>query len=182
MTFALQVANRVHKKPFVERTTVAQMVWLRISFAYALLLTSVKRLITDAFIAPFPNKLSSDANFRLKVSSDEITTAVNTAMRSTPPPHTPDQSVIDHTSLLVSLWDKIAFPNTDDEDTDFRLTDYGLSRKDIGGFITHFQTCKDCAADHAFLMATQDDDGADVLRLSNVYFPILSETDSDDDW
>jgi hypothetical protein len=154
---------------------------LLVASACAALLTSDNKLAANAFIVPF-NYRTSDSTVARKAVSDDMTTAINKVMRSTPIPHIPQQSVIDHTSLLVSLWDKIAFPNENDEDTDFRISDYGLSRKDVGGFITHFQTCKDCAADHAFLMATQDDSGADVLRLSNVYFPMLSEDDSDDDW
>ena len=154
---------------------------LLVALAYAALLTANNNSAANAFIVSSSFR-TSDSSFARKAVSDDMTTAINRVMRSTPAPHIPQQSVIDHTSLLVSLWDKIAFPNENDEDTDFRISDYGLSRKDVGGFITHFQTCKDCAADHAFLMATQDENGADVLRLSNVYFPMLSEEDSDEDW
>jgi hypothetical protein len=48
--------------------------------------------------------------------------------------------------------------------------------------LENFQNCKDCAADRAFLMATQDDNGNDMLRLSQVAFPMLSESDDDDEW
>lgn len=158
------------------------MVLTRVLVAYALVQSAHSLLISNAYISPASQRGTPPSSFRLKATTDDVARAINTVMRSTPPPHVPAQSVIQHTSLLVSLWDKISFPNENDEDTDFKLSDYGLTRKDVGGFITHFQTCKDCAADHAFLMATQDDDGNDVLRLSNVYFPILSEVDSDDDW
>lgn len=80
------------------------------------------------------------------------------------------------------LWQKISFPDLNEDGYDLKLSDYGLTRKDVGGFIKHFQVCKDCAADHAFLMATQDDENNDVLRLSNVNFAVLTENDSDDDW
>ena len=154
----------------------------RVLVAYVLLHTAHSLLISNAFVSPASQRVSPHSSVLLRATTDDVARAINTVMRSTPPPHIPAQSVIQHTSLLVSLWDKISFPNENDEDTDFKLVDYGLTRKDVGGFITHFQTCKDCAADHAFLMATQDDDGNDVLRLSNVYFPILSEVDSDDEW
>lgn len=148
---------------------------------YATVLFVFNEMLTvNAFIIHLPS-LSFRGN-TAKSASTDMTAAINTVMRSTPPIHIPSQSVIQHTSLLVSLWDKIAFPNEDDEDTDFKLSDYGMTRADVGGFITHFQTCKDCAADHAFLMATQDDSGEDVLRLNNVYFPVLTEADSDDEW
>lgn len=95
-----------------------------------------------------------------------------------------DPRLVQLNRLLVDLWDKIAFPTTatDDSDTVFRLKDYGLSRGDIKGFLKHFQVCKDCAADGAFLMATRDAQGDDVLQLSNVDFPLTVEEDSDDDW
>lgn len=95
-----------------------------------------------------------------------------------------DPRLVQLNRLLVDLWDKIAFPTTatDDSDTVFRLKDYGLSRGDIKGFLKHFQVCKDCAADGAFLMATRDEQGEDVLQLSNVDFPLTVEDDSDDDW
>jgi hypothetical protein len=149
--------------------------------AYAVLLALDRNLADGFTLSSFSWRSKPFTLARLEAATD-ITAAINTVMRSIPPPHIPAESVIRHTSLLVALWDKIAFPNEDDADTDFKLSDYGMSRKDVGGFIAHFQTCKDCAADHAFLMATQDDSGADVLRLSNVYFSVLTEVDSDDDW
>ena len=76
--------------------------------------------------------------------------------------------------LLASIWMKICQQN-DDGEVDFRLVDFNLNRNEVKGLIKHFQTCKDCAADNAFLMASQDNDNNDVLRLSNVYFPLLSE-------
>ena len=155
---------------------------LYLAVAFSVLLALEKRSTTDAFISPIFNA-KSYSNYRLDAADLDITAAINKVMRSTPPPHIPNESVIQHTSLLVSLWNKIAFADDySDEEVDFKLSDYGMTRKDIGGFITHFQTCKDCAADHAFLMATQDENGADVLRLSNVYFPVLTEVDSDSDW
>lgn len=139
------------------------------------------RHVAQAYIISSLNS-KTISSFQVNAADVDISAAINKVMKSTPPPHVRDESVVQHTALLVNLWDKIAFPSEDDEDTDFKLSDYGMARKDVKGFISHFQNCKDCAADHAFLMATQDDEGADVLRLSNVYFPILSEVDQDSDW
>jgi hypothetical protein len=62
------------------------------------------------------------------------------------PQHMPDEKIMRKTALLVSLWKNIAFPPEDpDETIDFVLKDYGLNRRDVKGFIEHFQTCKDCA-------------------------------------
>jgi hypothetical protein len=73
-----------------------------------------------------------------------------------------EQSVISgQNKLLVDIWNKIAFPGEESVEQQFRLQDYGLNRRQMEGFIQHFQNCKDCAADHAFLMATQNDDNED---------------------
>lgn len=48
--------------------------------------------------------------------------------------------------LLVDLWQKVAFPPEDGRESEFRLSAYGLTRRDMPGFIQHFQNCKDCAA------------------------------------
>ena len=61
------------------------------------------------------------------------------------------------TDLLLSIWSKVAFPSDDVDEIIFKLSDYGLDRNDVKSLLTHFQTCKDCAGDHAFLMATQDE-------------------------
>ena len=104
-----------------------------------------------------------------------VTTSTST--RSVPPPHVVDPMMFKQVSLLIALWNKISFPTEDDTETDFTLTDFGLNRNTVKGFLQHFQVCKDCAAEHAFLMATQNDEGADTLRLSNVYFPLCVEED-----
>jgi len=88
--------------------------------------------------------------------------------------------------LLKELWSKIVFVNEDTTTSDFRLKDYLLNRGDVKGLIKHFQNCKDCAADNAFLRATQNDNNDDVLRLNYVQFPLLSEDyseeDNEEDW
>jgi hypothetical protein len=61
------------------------------------------------------------------------------------------------TDLLLSIWSKVAFPSEDVDEIIFKLSDYGLNRNDVKSLLTHFQTCKDCAGDHAFLMAAQDE-------------------------
>lgn len=85
------------------------------------------------------------------------------------------------TNLLLSIWQKIAFPNEHEPENDFRLKDFGLTRYDVKGLLQNFQNCKDCAADNAFLMAIQDESNEDVLRLSNVAFPLISDDDPDID-
>ena len=84
--------------------------------------------------------------------------------------------------LLVDLWTHIAFPDENTPEIAFKLADYGLKRGDVKGFIQHFQNCKDCAADKAFLMATQNEEKEDILRLSSVFFPIFSEEEDDEEW
>ena len=76
--------------------------------------------------------------------------------------------------LLLDIWSSISKGEEIDQQ-DFRLVDFGLTRNDVKGLIKHFQTCKDCAADSAFLMAAQDEKNNDVLRLNSIYFPLLSE-------
>lgn len=85
-------------------------------------------------------------------------------------------------NLLVDLWSVIAFPPEDGREVDFKLSDYQLNRVDVKGFLKHFQTCKDCAADRAFLMATQDDDNNDILRLATVDYKVFENDEDDDEW
>eukprot|EP00607_Mallomonas_marina_P010364 CAMPEP_0182421368 /NCGR_PEP_ID=MMETSP1167-20130531/6732_1 /TAXON_ID=2988 /ORGANISM="Mallomonas Sp, Strain CCMP3275" /LENGTH=528 /DNA_ID=CAMNT_0024598435 /DNA_START=39 /DNA_END=1625 /DNA_ORIENTATION=+ len=81
--------------------------------------------------------------------------------------------------LLEELWTCIANPEEDFTSIDFRLKDYDLSRHDVRGMLQHFQFCKDCSGDSAFLMATQDTDKNDVLRLSQISFPIFNQENDD---
>eukprot|EP01038_Epipyxis_sp_PR26KG_P005370 gene5370-7448_t len=99
-------------------------------------------------------------------------------------------------ALLVDLWQQIAFPPiTLDESNeandssffeqyiDYRLKDYKYNRQTINGFIKHFQACKDsCSADNAFLLATQNEVGDDVLRLQYTNYDVLSEDSPDEEW
>lgn len=94
-----------------------------------------------------------------------------------------DTKLLAKTSLLLNLWSAITFPSNDnDGEVDFVLEDYQLKRNDMEGLIKHFQSCKDCSADKAFLMATQNDLNQDVLRLTNINYNLLSEDGDDDDW
>ena len=93
-----------------------------------------------------------------------------------------DDKIFRQTALMVSLWKNVAFPPDTDNGVEFKLSDFGLTRSDIRGFLNHFQTCKDCAADNAFLMATQNSNNEDVLTLTSVNFPILSEDEDDEEW
>jgi len=95
-----------------------------------------------------------------------------------------ETTVLRQIALLISLWQNIAFPppsEQDDNHVDFKLTDFGLSRNTVRGVLSHFQTCKDCAADNAMLIATQDETNDDILRLLATNFPLLSEED-DESW
>lgn len=85
-------------------------------------------------------------------------------------------------SLLVHLWGAISYPTDTIEETDFVLRDYQLTRYDVEGLTKHFQACKDCAAEGVFLMATQNDEGYDVLRLSNMPCDLLTDDGDDDGW
>ena len=79
------------------------------------------------------------------------------------------------TDLLLSIWEKVAFPELSDfGESIFKLSDYGLDRGSVKSLLEHFQNCKDCASDDAFLMATQDVEGNDILSLSCVSFPLVS--------
>lgn len=97
-------------------------------------------------------------------------------------PKSMDPKLVLLNRLLIDVWEKIAFPSEADEDTYFRLKDYSLTRQDVPPFIKHFQVCRDCAADGAYLLAGQDDKGDDALQLTKVSFPMAVEDDSDDDW
>ena len=49
----------------------------------------------------------------------------------------------------------------------FLIVDYGLDKKTVKPVLKHFQSCKDCAGESAFLMATRnEEDTEDVLMLS----------------
>lgn len=92
--------------------------------------------------------------------------------------------------FLIDLWRNIASPD-DETDLDsrspsdlieksFRLTDYSQSRQSIQNVLKHFQTCKDCAADDAILLAEQDDDNNDMLTLTYGNFKLFND-DIDED-
>jgi len=90
--------------------------------------------------------------------------------------------LLSKTSLLVNLWGAISYPMDNIEETDFILHDYQLTRYDVEGLTKHFQACKDCAAEGVFLMATQNDNGHDVLRLTNMPHELLTDDGDDDEW
>lgn len=90
--------------------------------------------------------------------------------------------LLSKTSLLVHLWGAISYPVDAIEETDFLLRDYQLTRYDVEGLTKHFQACKDCAAEGVFLMATQNDEGYDVLRLTNMPYDLLTDDGDDDEW
>lgn len=112
-----------------------------------------------------------------------------TSLFSSTTSHGVNEKLLSQVQLLVDIWQNVVYPESNEgidiEDADtskvYRLKDYHLTRNDVKGFIQHFQNCKDCAADNAFLMATQDDSNDDSLLLSNVQFNILSESEDEYD-
>ena len=129
------------------------------------------------------NQISSPSALYQKQSNNDDTVKgnVNSNKKSTP-------LVYKHISLLIAIWQKIhdlaqnsdsdVVEDDDDDYSDFVLSKYygantdnksSKNRKLVDGVIKHFQFCKDtCAADGAFLMATQNSDDQDLLRLSRV--------------
>lgn len=84
-------------------------------------------------------------------------------------------------ALLTDLWTAVSRIATQSV-SNFVLQDYNLNRFDIEGIIEHFQVCRDCAADEAFLMAARNDKGEDILQLVRTQFTVLTEESDDDDW
>ena len=54
-----------------------------------------------------------------------------------------DGKILRQVAMMISLWQNVAFPS--DEGIEFKLSDFGLTRNDVKGFLKHFQNCKDCA-------------------------------------
>ena len=94
-----------------------------------------------------------------------------------------DPKMVRLTKFLIALWNKISFPPSaeDQDEVTFTLDEYGLNRKDVTGFLKHFQLCKDCSAENAFLMASKHD-GKDSLTLRNVFFPLAVEDENAEEW
>jgi hypothetical protein len=92
-----------------------------------------------------------------------------------------NSKIMKMTRFLVDVWSKVCYPSESGEDL-LVLKDYKLKRKSVKGFLKHFQTCKDCAIDNAFLMATQDDEGNDAVSLSSMHFPLAVEDENDEEW
>lgn len=85
------------------------------------------------------------------------------------------------TNLITDVWYSIAHPPSLRSDVFFALEDYGLDRSHLEGFINHMQLCKDCSMDEAFLMASENKEGKDAMRVTYVVFPLLSEDEDEDD-
>ena len=83
--------------------------------------------------------------------------------------------------LLRSIWEKVAFPNPDEDEVEFKLSDYGLTRGEVNPLLNHFQSCKDAGGDSAFLMASQNSKKEDILILQNVYFGLINENEENVD-
>ena len=54
-----------------------------------------------------------------------------------------DEKILRQIAMMISLWENVAFPS--EEGIEFKLSDFGLTRSDVKGFLKHFQNCKDCA-------------------------------------
>lgn len=86
------------------------------------------------------------------------------------------------TKFLVSFWKTMSSPDDGAVSKTMTLADYNMTRNDVKGFLNHFQTCRDYAADDAFVMATKDKDGNDALLLNKVNFPLAVEPEDDEEW
>ena len=84
--------------------------------------------------------------------------------------------------FLVSFWKTMCSPNDGAMSKTMTLADYNMTRNDVKGFLNHFQTCRDYAADDAFVMATKDKNGNDALLLNKVNFPLAVEPEDGEEW
>jgi hypothetical protein len=117
-----------------------------------------------------PPILSSHQTHRLKplFVIDDTSTAV-----------ADERILLAHANLLVDIWGAISFPASEDDEKIFKLSDYAMDRNSARGFLQHFQSCRDCAGDQAFLMAMTDEEKNDVLSLSTMHLPLLSADEED---
>lgn len=138
----------------------------------------------SAFSYPsFRHHSTSSIKFKIPIdASNTKTSNVQLYSTSAEVDSVDDDKILRQTALMISLWKNIAFPPDIENGVEFKLSDFGLTRSDVRGFLGHFQNCKDCAADNAFLMATQNSNNEDVLKLTSVNFPILSEGEDDEEW
>ena len=85
-------------------------------------------------------------------------------------------------NLLVDLWEEVIKPS-DIEGKIYLLQEYNnMKHNHARGLIDHFQNCKDCAADGAFIMPNRIDN-KDVIEFTNLDYKILSgDTDDLDNW
>ncbi len=103
------------------------------------------------------------------------------AVKSTQPPI--DEKLLVMSRFLVEFWQSMA--STEEEGSTNKmmtLEDHGIDRKDVRGFLQHFQTCRDCSAENAFVMATKDKEGKDALSLNMVNFPLAVEDEDAEEW
>lgn len=81
-------------------------------------------------------------------------------------------------TFLRTFWETIVHPDDSGEPKELMIQDFGVSKKIIPGLLEHFQVCKDCAADEAFMQITQ---GGNAVKLSRIGFNVFNH-DEDDDW
>lgn len=85
-------------------------------------------------------------------------------------------------NLLVDLWTEVIKPS-DIEGKIYLLQEYNdMNHHHARGLIDHFQNCKDCAADGAFIIPNRIDK-KDVIEFTNLEYKILSgDTEDLDNW
>jgi hypothetical protein len=83
--------------------------------------------------------------------------------------------------LSTKIWETIARQDNTQSQY-FPLENFNLTRRGVAGFMRHFQLCQDCAADGVYLLAMQDEQNNDILRMVRTNFSILTEDGNDDDW
>jgi hypothetical protein len=108
-------------------------------------------------------------------------TLVLRAAATTQPPV--DEKLLVMSKFLVKFWQSMA--SADDAGSTSKimtLEDHGIDRQDVRGFLQHFQTCRDCSAENAFVMATKDKKGKDALSLNMVNFPQVVEDEDAEEW
>ena len=89
-------------------------------------------------LVPHPQKIhTSFKNRNVQLYSTTSNTQENNVVED-------NDKVLRQIAMMISLWQNVAFPS-EDEGVEMNLSDYGLTRKDIKGFLQHFQNCKDCA-------------------------------------
>jgi len=177
------------------------------SFAEVILSFNANRILPTRNYWKHSSKYSLQSELKLAVAVGSGVNDLGPVKKNLKPIRSDKKSLLNaHIDLLINIWQSVCLSSKEqgwlksgdeeEEFIDFVLDDYygnGILseennfdsvRKRASGLIQHFQFCKDtCAADNVFLMATQNDEEKDLLRLSRANFAMLSEEESnDEDW